>query len=226
MPPKQLDAPFDGKTQWPRLDGYVRSLAPTRTMLSKVAWARIMLCSKSKWCDVLGFFTYASYGCPFRHVYAMEIPSSWCSTPSMSPKEERHLARRLRKQPVYPCVVCARPSSGKCEDCRSAHYCGRVCQQRDWPKHRLVCGQSASVQHNVVLEIPESTVAYAYQRWQIWTGVESIVPVCIASRVTWSQQRGINARFADAQLCKLGRPLVCDNWSRITSLPAEEVSQA
>ncbi|KAL1795471.1 hypothetical protein ACET3X_005695 [Alternaria dauci] len=44
-------------------------------------------------------------------------------------------------QPV--CVVCGEPAPNKCRGCKSdassRRYCGKVCQEKDWPAHKKAC---------------------------------------------------------------------------------------
>ncbi|GAQ83081.1 hypothetical protein KFL_001350050 [Klebsormidium nitens] len=43
------------------------------------------------------------------------------------------------------CAVCAAPvAKAKCSRCRKRVYCGRNCQQTDWPSHKLICRAESS----------------------------------------------------------------------------------
>ena len=48
-----------------------------------------------------------------------------------------------RQQNLYlsfsSCAKCSRQGSKRCARCCAAFYCSKVCQERDWPDHRLVC---------------------------------------------------------------------------------------
>ena len=42
------------------------------------------------------------------------------------------------------CGVCGKPSTSKCSLCKSAYYCSKACQKRDWKSHKNVCKNSGS----------------------------------------------------------------------------------
>jgi len=42
-------------------------------------------------------------------------------------------------QPV--CVVCQKPASSLCANCKSVRYCGRECQKSHWPQHKKSCNK-------------------------------------------------------------------------------------
>ncbi|KJA22761.1 hypothetical protein HYPSUDRAFT_66766 [Hypholoma sublateritium FD-334 SS-4] len=37
------------------------------------------------------------------------------------------------------CDVCQKQDANICVGCRSAQYCGKECQQKDWPRHKAAC---------------------------------------------------------------------------------------
>lgn len=39
------------------------------------------------------------------------------------------------------CTVCQKPASQNCAKCQSACYCSRVCQEKDFPLHKLLCSK-------------------------------------------------------------------------------------
>lgn len=39
------------------------------------------------------------------------------------------------------CVYCENAASNVCGRCRSARYCSRACQTKDWPQHKAMCHQ-------------------------------------------------------------------------------------
>ena len=164
-------------------------------------------------------FTYLAYGAGFHTVCTHEIPAVWHA--EISGRDERRMGRRLRGYKMPSCVVCGQPSSGKCESCRVTHYCGGVCQKHDWPKHRLVCGQRSEIEHHLALEIPESLLSWAYQRWQFWQASSGFVPVCIVNARDWQKNHGMEATAAVAKIARIGRPLLTDNWIRISAIASE-----
>ena len=42
------------------------------------------------------------------------------------------------------CTVCNKSTARSCNQCKSAHYCSTICQQADWPLHKLLCAHFSS----------------------------------------------------------------------------------
>ncbi|CAI6313450.1 unnamed protein product [Periconia digitata] len=42
-----------------------------------------------------------------------------------------------------PCTVCNKADALRCTRCKSAWYCGKDCQAKDWATHKLLCGAFA-----------------------------------------------------------------------------------
>ena len=43
------------------------------------------------------------------------------------------------------CLVCWGPGKHICSKCKEVYYCGRDCQKKDWPTHKLVCGKTNEI---------------------------------------------------------------------------------
>jgi len=52
--------------------------------------------------------------------------------------------------PTLACVACHIPAKFRkqlktCNGCKAVKYCGKTCQKRDWPSHKLVCMHMATI---------------------------------------------------------------------------------
>jgi TPR repeat protein len=43
------------------------------------------------------------------------------------------------------CLVCDNPSSLRCSRCLGAHYCSKVCQSKNWKKHKAQCAEASEI---------------------------------------------------------------------------------
>nr|XP_031838964.1 zinc finger MYND domain-containing protein 10 isoform X1 [Nomia melanderi] len=40
---------------------------------------------------------------------------------------------------IKDCFLCQEEAQKRCSKCKAAWYCGRECQVKDWPKHKVIC---------------------------------------------------------------------------------------
>lgn len=45
----------------------------------------------------------------------------------------------MSSRPFDKCVACSTDTGTHCVRCKSAYYCSKICQEADWPVHRLLC---------------------------------------------------------------------------------------
>ncbi|KAL4876938.1 hypothetical protein BJY04DRAFT_210300 [Aspergillus karnatakaensis] len=55
-------------------------------------------------------------------------------------------------EPQDCCVMCNKSPGLRCARCRSTYYCSRDCQKSDFPSHRLLCKQFATLPHRPSFE--------------------------------------------------------------------------
>ena len=56
-----------------------------------------------------------------------------------------------KKSPV--CQECkVKPSKFECAGCSKMWYCSRECQEKNWPKHEVKCGQPISVVKQEIID--------------------------------------------------------------------------
>ena len=70
-----------------------------------------------------------------------------CAAPTAAPMQKPQ--DDATAAPKHPhCVVCGKPSSAHCGNCKAVHYCGRDCQVKHWKDgHKHACaGKSTATQ--------------------------------------------------------------------------------
>lgn len=45
----------------------------------------------------------------------------------------------MAPDPLTKCTTCGAPATNKCSGCKTIHYCGKECQTKDWPNHKINC---------------------------------------------------------------------------------------
>ncbi|KAL3420364.1 hypothetical protein PVAG01_08863 [Phlyctema vagabunda] len=68
--------------------------------------------------------------------------------------------------PSLQCTLCYAVASKNCTGCRATIYCGRECQGRDWPIHKMLCTgyqdfllSRPSIHHRAAILLPTSSTA-------------------------------------------------------------------
>lgn len=71
-----------------------------------------------------------------RHDSSARKPDLRKSEPKSESKQIPAIPGRLGEA---RCIICNKPALCKCSNCATQFYCGRDCQLKAWPQHRLVC---------------------------------------------------------------------------------------
>ncbi len=162
---------------------------------------------------------------PFVLVTRAMVPDEWTrGTVSMTPKQERHILRKLRESSGTgrQCGMCGalEPPGDKfkkCGGCRVVHYCSLICQKKHWKaEHKAVCKiTKPAIEHCITVELPDVRLAWKYQDFVATHSSEDAIGVSITSLEQWATpQRQLLLQETCTSLRDTGMPALI--WMRVS----------
>ncbi|XP_014561923.1 hypothetical protein COCVIDRAFT_33154 [Bipolaris victoriae FI3] len=108
--------------------------------------------------------------------------------------------------PQKICVVCGDPATSKCPDCKSdtysRYYCGKTCQETDWPAHKKRCRDFRNRRLEKKLERITDILQQVYyifrkNTWDVPVAAIMVRGDCVEIHPSLSQEPSFFSKFPD-----------------------------